>query len=239
MKNNFRIFLDMIPSYSFKITSQHSLPLFIFVLKFLFQEHTNYLRPGLQKSFHLLGKSSLLGSKCTSPYFGYKLCYTSVWYSFLGYFDSIMNRVGNLPCVKDTTCFNPVLENVHISMFYAKQGGNTSLVVQLLNCVQLFEIPWTAVCQAFLPFIISQSLLRFISIELAMPSNHLILCCPLLLPSVFPSIRVFSNELAIRIRWPKYWRFSISPSNEYSELISFRIDWFDLLAVQGTLKSLL
>ena len=190
MKNNFRIFLDMIPSYLFKITSQHSLPLFIFMLKFLFQEHTNYLRPGLQKSFYLLGKSSLLGSKCTSPYFGYMLCYTSVWYSFLGCFGSDMNRVGNSPCVKDTTCFNPVLENVHISMFYAKQGGNTSLVVQLLNCVQLFEILWTAVCQAFLPFIISQSLLRFMSIESVMLSNHLIFCNPLLpLPLIFPSIR--------------------------------------------------
>ena len=89
-------------------------------------------------------------------------------------------------------------------------------------------------------FTISQSLLKLTSIESVMPSNHLILCCPLfLLPSVFPSIRVFSNESALRIRWPKYWSFSISPSNEYSELISFRIDWFYLPAVQGTLKSLL
>ena len=84
-----------------------------------------------------------------------------------------------------------------------------------------------------------ESLLKFMSIESVILSNHLILCCPLLfLPSIFPSIRVFSNELALRIRWPKYWSFSISPSKEYSGLISFRIDWFDLLAVQGTFKSL-
>ena len=92
--------------------------------------------------------------------------------------------------------------------------------------------------QASLSFTISQSLLKLISIESVMPSNHLILCRPLLLPSIFASFRVFSSELALRIRWPKYWSFSISPSNEYSGLISFRSDWFDLLAVQGTLKSL-
>ena len=113
------------------------------------------------------------------------------------------------------------------------------VVVQLLSCVQLFVTPWTAACQASLSFTISQSLLKLMSIELVMPSNHLILCLPLLLlSSIFPRIRVFSNELALRIRWPKYWSFSISPSNEYSKLISFRIDWFDLLAVHGTLKSL-
>ena len=102
-------------------------------------------------------------------------------------------------------------------------------------------IPWTAVCQASLSFTISWSLLKLKSIESVMPSNHLILCHPLLLLSIFPSIRVFSNELALRIRWPKYWsfRFSISPSNNYSGLISFRIDWFELLAVHRTLKSLL
>ena len=105
--------------------------------------------------------------------------------------------------------------------------------------VQLFVTPWTAACQASLSFTISQNLLRF-KVYSVMPSNHLIFCCPLLfLLSVFPSIRVFSNELVLRIRWPKYWSFSISPSNEYSGLISFRIDWFDLLAVQGALKSLL
>ena len=114
--------------------------------------------------------------------------------------------------------------------------------VQSLSCVQLFVTPWTAACQASLSFTISRSLLKIMSIELVMPSNHFILCCPLLLlPSVFPSIRAFSNESALPIRWPKYWSFSfsISPSNEYSGLISFKMDWLYLLAIQGTLKSLL
>ena len=112
----------------------------------------------------------------------------------------------------------------------------------MLNCIQLFATPWTAACQASLSFIISQNLLKFMSMESVMPSYHLILCHPLLLlPSIFPSIRVFSNESLFRIRWPKYWSFSlsISPFNEYSGLISFKTDWLDLLAVQGTLKSLL
>ena len=102
--------------------------------------------------------------------------------------------------------------------------------------------PWTAACQASLSITKSWSLFKLMSIELVMPSNHLILCSPRLLPpSIFPSIRVFSNESIRCIRWPKYWSlsFSISPSNEYSELISFRMDWLDLVAVQGTLKSLL
>ena len=102
--------------------------------------------------------------------------------------------------------------------------------------------PWTAYCQAFLSITSSRNLLKLMSVESVMPSNHLILCCPLLLlPSIFLIIRVFSNESVLCIRWPKYWSFSfsISPSNEYSGLISFRIDLFDLLAVQGTLKSLL
>ena len=102
--------------------------------------------------------------------------------------------------------------------------------------------PRTAVCQASLSFAISQSLLKLLSIELGIPSNHLVLCRPLLLlPSILPSIKVFSNELALHIRWPKYGSFSFSsiPSSEYSGLISFSIDWFDFLAVQGTLKSLL
>ena len=113
--------------------------------------------------------------------------------------------------------------------------------VQLLSCVWLFVTPWTVACQASLSTINSQSLLRLMFIELVMPSNHLILCCPLLLlPSVFRIIRVFSSESVLHIRWPKYWSFSfsISASNEYSGLISFRMDWLDLLAVQGTLKSL-
>ena len=111
-----------------------------------------------------------------------------------------------------------------------------------LSRVRLFATPWTAACQASLSITISWSLLKLMSIELVMPSNHLILCRPFLLPSsIFPSISVFSNESTLRIRWPKYWSFSfnISPSNEYSGLISFRIDWLDLLAVQGMLKSLL
>ena len=113
--------------------------------------------------------------------------------------------------------------------------------LNLLNRVQLFVTPWTAARQASLSITNSQSLLKLMSIELVMPSSHLILCHPLLPPSVFPSIRVFSNESVLFIRWPKYWSFSfnISPSNEYSGLISFRMDWLDLLAVQGILKSLL
>ena len=111
--------------------------------------------------------------------------------------------------------------------------------VQSLSSVWLFVTPLTAACQASLSSI-SQGLLKLMSIESVTPFNHLILCCPFLLfPSLFPSIRVFSNESSLRLRWPKYWSFSISPSNDYSGLISFRIDWFYLLAVQGTLKSLL
>ena len=110
--------------------------------------------------------------------------------------------------------------------------------VQSLSCVRLFVTPWTAACQASLSFTISQSLFKFMSIESVMPCNHLMFCHPLLLlPSIFPSIRVFAKLL----EWPKYWHFNfnISPSNEYSGWISFRIDCFDLLAAQGTLKSLL
>ena len=114
--------------------------------------------------------------------------------------------------------------------------------VQSFSHVQLFASPRTAAHQASLSITNSPSLLKLLSTELVMPFNHLILCRPLfLLPSIFPSIRVFSNDSVLHIRWPKYWSFSfnISPSNEYSGLISFRIDWLDLLAVQGTLKSLL
>ena len=108
--------------------------------------------------------------------------------------------------------------------------------------VRHFATPWTAACQASLSITNSRSLLKLMFIELEMPSNHLILCCPLLLPhSVFPRIKVFSNDSVLGIKWPKYWSFSfnISPSNEYSGLISFRIDWLDLLAVPRTLKTLL
>ena len=115
------------------------------------------------------------------------------------------------------------------------------VAVQSLSCVHLFATPWTATRQGSLSFAISWNLIELMSIESVMPFNHLILCCPLLLMySLFPSIRVFSNESVLRIRWPKYWSFSfnISPSNEYSGLISFSMDWCDLLTVQGTLKGL-
>ena len=124
--------------------------------------------------------------------------------------------------------------------------GRTAMInlssVQSLIRVPLFVTPWTAACQASLSITNSGSLLKLMSIESVMPSNHLILCCPPLQPpSIFPSIWVFSNESVLRIKWPKYWSFSfsISPSKEYSGLISFRMDWLDLLGVQGTLKSLL
>ena len=114
--------------------------------------------------------------------------------------------------------------------------------VQSLSHVRLFVTSWTAACQAFLSITNCRSLLKLMSIESVMPSNHLILCHPLLLPpSIFPNIRVLSNESVLHIRWPKFWSFSfsISPSSEYSGLISFRMDWLDVLAVQGTLKHLL
>ena len=126
-----------------------------------------------------------------------------------------------------------------------KKWCSTSLIIQFssvqsLICVRLFATPWIAACQASLSITSSLGLLKLMSIKLVMPSKHLIHCRPLhLLPSIFPSIRVFSNESALYIRWPKFQSCSISSSNEYSELISFRIDWFDLLAVQGTLKSVL
>ena len=130
-------------------------------------------------------------------------------------------------------CLFPLEELIYPSKPYFSSG-------QSLNHVQLFATPWTAAHQDFLSITNSQSLLKFMSIELLMPSNHLILCHPLLLlPSIFPSIRVFSSELALHISEPKYWSFSfsISPSNEYKGQISFRIDWFGLLDVQGTSKS--
>ena len=119
-------------------------------------------------------------------------------------------------------------------------NGDIIIVTQSLSCVWVFATHWTATRQDSLSFSISQSLLKLMSIELMMQCNHLILCHPLLI-SIFPSIKVFSNELALHIRWPKYWSFSfsISLSNDYSGVISFRIDWLDILAVQGTLKSLL
>ena len=136
----------------------------------------------------------------------------------------------------------PIQEQNNVSPFILINWNIISQSVQSLICVRLFVTPWTPARQASLSITNSQSLLKFMSIDWVMPSNHLILCHPLLLPpSIFLSIRVFSNESVLRIRWPKYWSFSfsISPSNEYSGLISFRMDWLDLLAFQGTLESLL
>ena len=140
----------------------------------------------------------------------------------------MLNRGRQCPLL---THYDPVLQHC---------WANNS--VQSLSHVRLFATPWIAACQASLSITNSQSSLKLMSIESVMPSNHLTLCHPLLLPpSIFSSIRVFSNESVLCIRWSKYWSFSfsISPSNEYSGLISFRIDWLDLFAVQGTLKSLL
>ena len=132
---------------------------------------------------------------------------------------------------------NKVIRIAHLDSSYA-----SIQLLQSLSHVQLFATPWTAACQAFLSIVNSWSLLKLMSIDSVMPSNHLILCCPfLLLPSILHSISVFSTGSAFHIRWPKYWSFSlsISPSNEHPGLISFRMDWLDLLAIQGTLKSLL
>ena len=148
----------------------------------------------------------------------------------------------------DRRCFcHPRKSFCYLSQVCLSSGNHfvisvTISSVQSLSCVLLFVTPWTATCQAFLFITNSRSLLKLMSIELVMPSNHLILCRPLLHPpSIFPSIRVFSSELVLYIRWPKHWSFSfsISPSDEYSGLISFRMDWLDLFAVQGTFKSLL
>ena len=131
---------------------------------------------------------------------------------------------------------------VCVEMILLYKIYNQFSLVQSLSCVWLFETPWTTAHQAFRSITSSQSLLKFMSFESVMPSNHLILYCPLLLlPSIFPSIRVFSSESGLHTRWPKHWSFSfnISSSNEHPGLISFRMDWLDLLAVQGTLKSLL
>ena len=131
--------------------------------------------------------------------------------------------------------------NINLHLYYSYKSWICCLC-SALSHVQPFVTPWTVALQASLSLTISQSLLKLMSIESVMPSNHPILCRPLLLPpSIFPSFRVFSNESALQIRWPKYWSFSfsISPPSEYSGFISFSIDWFDLLAVQGILKSLL
>ena len=156
------------------------------------------------------------------------------------------HRIGVCLCISHTNLdcgiFPHLLKSPYWILGTAPQSSERFSLLLLLNHVQLIETPWIATCQVSLYFTISRSLLKLMSIKSVMPSNHLIFRCPLLLlPSIFPSIRVFSNESVLHIRCPKYWNFSfsISPSNEYSELISFRMDWFDLLAVQGTLKSLL
>ena len=138
-----------------------------------------------------------------------------------------------------------ILRSCHVRGFIFKLEASPHcrrfLVVPSLSCVQLFVTPWTAACQALLSSAASQSLLIFMLAAVVMLSNHLILCHPLLLPSIFPSMRGFSNESVLCLRWPKNWSFSfsISPSSDYSGLISFRMDWFDPFAVQRTLKSLL
>ena len=135
-------------------------------------------------------------------------------------------------------CQNPIhFPTLHLVVLGSLVFSNLFSSVQSLSHVQLFATPWTTACQASLSITNSRSLLKLMSIESVMPTNRLILCHPLLPPSIFPSIRVFSSESVLRIKWPKYWSFSFSfgPSNEYSGLISFRIDWLDLLAVQVTL----
>ena len=135
--------------------------------------------------------------------------------------------------------FSYLVTKVHVRQLLK---SSCSLFFQSLSCVRLFATPWTAACQASLSCTIYRNLLKLTSIESVMTSDHLILCCPLLLlPSIFCSITVFSNESALHIRWPKYWSFSFntSPSNEHPGLITFRMDWLDLLAIQGTLKCLL
>ena len=138
--------------------------------------------------------------------------------------------------IQNIDCDSQITHSLHHVSFIVIDNH---IIVQLLSPIQLFATSWTAAHQASLSITISWSLLKLMSIESMMPSNYFILCCPLLLsPSIFPSIRVFSSESVLCIKWPKYWSFSFSfnPSNEYSDLISFRTDWFDLLAVQGTLK---
>ena len=151
---------------------------------------------------------------------------------------------GQICCVSllSTNYLKKKLKKKFYSQYCQKQWNTSVSSVQSLSHVWLFTTPWTTACQASLSITNSRSLSTLMGIELVMPSNHLLLCRPLrLLPSIFLSIRVFSNELVLYIRWPKYrsFSFNISPSNEHPGLISFRMDWLDLLAVQGTLKSLL
>ena len=160
-------------------------------------------------------------------------CLFFMYYSLKSYLQSVLQLGRN-------TWSTSFFSNPTYSIIFHPLQGLYMCSVQSLSCVWLFVTPWTAAQQASLSITNSWSLLKLMSIDSVMPSSD-ILCRSLLLPSIFPSIRVFSNESALHIWWPEYWSFSfsISPSNEYSGLISFRIDWFDLLAVQGTLKSLL
>ena len=169
------------------------------------------------------------------------LCYKGVCVVSAG--EGLSESEGYIPFNKLVIAIKVSFPDAKLKYAFANRGFHFFPIrsVQLLSHVQLFVTPWTVACQASLSITNSQSLLKLMSIELVMPSNHLILCRPLLLlSSILSSIRVFSNESVLRIRWPKYMSlsFSISPSNEYSRLISFRMDWLDLLAVQGTLKSL-
>ena len=154
-----------------------------------------------------------------------------------------LNPNSNMKVKRQSLKNNHSYNNLWMNTILKYVNCEISQSVQSLSCVRLFATPWTAACQASLSITNSQSLLKLMSVESMMPcNNHLILCHPLfLLPSVFPSIRVFSKESLLHIRWPKYWSlsFGISSANEYSGLISFRMDWLDFLAVQGTFKSLL
>ena len=181
---------------------------------------------------------------------GYVTCFTRPFSSLLPWTSTVRYSI---LCVWicsyfSNTCVMPLhtnyrharlfLHSVYITLLSRDNIWSVSSV-QSLSCVRLFATTWIAARQASLSITNSWSLLKLTSIESVMPSNHLILCCPLLLPlSIFPSIKVFSNESVLLIRWPKYWSFSISPSNECSGLTSLRMDWLDFFAVQGTLKSL-
>ena len=177
---------------------------------------------------HLLQASHMLTSSQH-----YTICFSNSGSLTLSSLPHQATRWGNCPFLPVFIPRPKLFAYTHLTQFSS---------VQLLSCVWLFATPWTAARQASLSITNSRSLPKLMSIELMMPSNHFILCRPLLLlPSIFPNIKVFSNESALCIRWPKFWSFSFnfSPSNEHPGLISFRMDWLDLLAVQGTLKSLL
>ena len=195
-------------------------------------------------SSELYSQLSLWTFKLPPLYHRLCICFASVFPNLILkkkiYIYKIERMVNTISPLYSLSVVN-ILPHLFFSLFLSLSFSQFSSV-QSFSCVQLFVTPWIAACQASLAITNSQSLLKFMSIELVMPSKHLILCHPLpLLPSIFPSIRVFSNESVLHIRWPKFWNFSfhISPSNVYSGLIFFRMDWLDLFAVQGTLRSLL